>query len=140
MIYQVDGQKTKVSIEDMKDNHTYIGMMTLEELKEQAKQLHISNRSIARCEDSSSLSQNIIIPHREYYYGLINLINARDIFVEKDALAFFLFKNLFLVVVLKDDDQHIQEVFKYSSDYVVERGISITRLVYYFLSELISKD
>lgn len=33
-----------------------------------------------------------------------------------------------------------KEVFQSSSDYVLERGVSITRLVYYFLSELISKD
>ncbi len=140
MIFQIDKTRTKIEIEDMQAEHTYIGMMSIDELKEKAHLLHISKRSIARCEDSSILNQNIIIPHKEYYYGLINLINARDIFIEKDALAFFIFKNLFLVVVLKDDDEHIKKVFKYSSDYVIEQGISITRLVYYFISELIAKD
>jgi len=42
--------------------------------------------------------------------------------------------------LLDDEDKHISEVFQSSSDYVLERGVSITRLVYYFLSELISKD
>ena len=140
MIYQIDTQKTKVSINELNDDHTYIGMITLDELKAHAGLLHITQRSISRCEDSSSLNQNMIIPHKEYYNGLIILSNARDIFVEKDSLAFFIFKNLFLVVILKDDDQHIQEVFDHSSDYVIEHGVSITRLVYYFLSELISKD
>lgn len=140
MLYQIDNRKEKVNIGDMLDNHMYIAMMTLEELKEYHYQLHISADSIQRCEDSSSFSQNIIIPHNDYYFMLINLINARDVFVEKDSLAFFIFKNLFLVVVLKDEDKHIEEVFNYSSEYVLEQEASITRLVYYFLSELISKD
>ncbi|MEG0593411.1 MAG: CorA family divalent cation transporter, partial [Coprobacillus sp.] len=140
MLYQIDNKKELVNISDMKDNHMYIGMITLDELKECYHQLHISSHSIKRCEDSSSFGQNIIIPHNDHYFMLINLINARDVFIEKDSLAFFIFKNLFLVVVLKDEDKHIEEVFNYSSDYILEQKGSITRLVYYFLSELISKD
>ena len=140
MIYQVDHEKQAVSIQNIENEHMYIGTMTLDELKDCHHYFGISQRSIRRCEETSSLNQNIIIPHNTYYYGLINLINARDVFVKKDSLAFFIFKNLFLVVVLDDEDKHISEVFQSSSDYVLERGVSITRLVYYFLSELISKD
>ena len=140
MIYQVDNQKLKVKIQDIQDNHMYIAMMSLDELKTCYREYHITERSLLRCEETSMLNQNIIIPHRQYYYGLINLINARDVFVKKDSLAFFIFKNLFLVVVIDDEDHHISEVFQSSSDYVLEKGVSITRLVYYFLSELISRD
>ncbi|WP_270525460.1 magnesium transporter CorA family protein [Longibaculum muris] len=140
MIYQVDNQKLKVKIQDIQDNHMYIAMMSLDELKTCYREYHITERSLLRCEETSMLNQNIIIPHQQYYYGLINLINARDVFVKKDSLAFFIFKNLFLVVVIDDEDHHISEVFQSSSDYVLEKGVSITRLVYYFLSELISRD
>lgn len=140
MIYQVDHLKKEVDIHEVNDSHMYIGMMGLEELKECYQHFHISKRSIERCEETSALNQNIIIPHHLYYYGLINLINARDVFIKKDSFSFFIFKNFFLVVVLDDEDKHINDVFNSSSDYVLERGVSITRLVYYFLSELISKD
>lgn len=140
MIYQVDNQKLKVNIQDIQDDHMYIAMMSLDELKTCYREYHITERSLLRCEETSMLNQNIIIPHQQYYYGLINLINARDVFVKKDSLAFFIFKNLFLVVVIDDEDHHISEVFQSSSDYVLEKGVSITRLVYYFLSELISRD
>ena len=140
MIYQVDNQKLKVKIQDIQDDHMCIAMMSLDELKTCYREYHITERSLLRCEETSMLNQNIIIPHRQYYYGLINLINARDVFVKKDSLAFFIFKNLFLVVVIDDEDHHISEVFQSSSDYVLEKGVSITRLVYYFLSELISRD
>lgn len=140
MIYQVDDQKRKVNIDDIQDSHMYIAMMNLEGLKACYEKFYISKRSLLRCEETSMLDQNIIIPHHDYYYGLINLINARDVFVKKDSLAFFIFKNMFLVVVIDDEDKHIQRVFKSSSDYVLEKGVSITRLVYYFLSELIFRD
>lgn len=102
MIYQVDNQKLKVKIQDIQDDHMYIAMMSLDELKTCYREYHITERSLLRCEETSMLNQNIIIPHRQYYYGLINLINARDVFVKKDSLAFFIFKNLFLVVVIDD--------------------------------------
>lgn len=140
MIYQVDKQKKRVEINEISHEHMYIAMMSLEELKGCYQQLHISKKSIDHCEETSLLSQNMIVPHKCYYYGLMNLINARDVFVKKDALAFFIFENVFLVVILDDEDEHIQKVFQYTSDYVLEKGVSITRLVYYFFSELISKD
>lgn len=140
MIYQVDDHKKSVAIKDMNENHMYIGMMFLDELKSCYHYFHITKRSIERCENTSVLNQNMIIPHNLYYYGFINLINARDVFVKRDAFSFFIFKNFFLVVILDDEDEHIYQVFQSSSDYVLERGVSITRLVYYFLSELLSRD
>jgi len=140
MIYQVDNQKREVSIQDLKQDHMYVGMMDLEELKQYYKLLHISKHSLARCEETSSMSQNVIIPHNQYYFGLMNLINARDVFMKRDSLAFFIFKNMFLLIILDDEDSHIEEVFQTTSDYVLEKDTSMTRLVYYFLSELLSRD
>ena len=91
MIYQVDGQKKNVSIDDLEDHHMYIGMMTLDELKECYQNFHIYKSSIEQCEETSILNQNTIISHRKYYCGFIQLINARDIFIKKDSLAFFIF-------------------------------------------------
>jgi len=140
MIYQIDSQKVEVSIQELSSSHMYAAMMNMEELKENYQALHISQESIERCEEKSSFNQNVIIPHVKYYYGLIHLINARDIFVEKDSFAMFVFENIFLIVIINDDDHHIENVFQSSSDYVLQQGVSITRLVYYFLSELIAKD
>lgn len=140
MIYQVDDDKKSVNIKNVDEDHTYIGIMDLEELKSCYHDLCISYRSIERCEKSSSLTQNMMIPHQNYYYGLINLINARDIFMKKDTFAFFIFKNIFLVVILDDEDHHISDIFQTSRHYVLEKGISIACFVYYFLSELITRD
>ncbi|UTY39218.1 hypothetical protein NMU03_16995 [Allocoprobacillus halotolerans] len=140
MIYQVDHQKTKVNIENIQEHHRYIAMMDLEQLKSCYEQLGIEKTSIERLEDPSLFHQNMIIPAYHYYFGLVHLINARDIFVKKDVLALFIFKNLFLVVVIDDEDHHIDEVFQSSTDYVLQRDASITRLVYYFLSDLLAAD
>lgn len=140
MLYQVDKQKIEVSIHDIEKEHYYIGLMSFQELKNNYHLLHISKHSVDRCEETATISQNIIIPHSYYYFGLLNLINARDVFVKKDSLAFFIFKKLFLIVILDDEDSHIQDVFNTSSDYVLEKGASISRLVYYFFSELMARD
>ena len=140
MFYKLDNQKQKVDISEIVDEHLYIGIMSLEELKDCYRELGISLRSIQRCEDSSLLNQNIIIPHYMYYYGNMNFVNAKDIFSKRDTIVFYIFKNLFLVVVIDDEDNHIESLVHHTSDYVIERNASITRLVYYFLSELMSKD
>lgn len=140
MIYQVDHTKKECTIDQIEEHHTYLAMMSLEELKQCHHDFHISSKTILECEKTASCHKNMIVPHQDYYYGLIHLINARDIFQKQDALAFFIFKNLFLVVIIDDEDEHIQSVFQSSCDYVLQRGVSITRLVYYFLIELMSKD
>ncbi|MDE6953955.1 MAG: hypothetical protein K2P09_09105 [Erysipelotrichales bacterium] len=140
MIYQIDSVKKEVDFNAVSKEHMYIGMMNLKELKECYYQFHISLQSIKHCEETSTIHQNVIIPHKNYYYGLINLINARDVFVKKDAMAFFIFQNLFLIVIIDDEDQHIEDIFSSSSNYVLDEGMSITRIVYCFFSELISRD
>ena len=140
MLYQIDKQKVEVSIKEMEKEHNYIGLMNLEELKENYHLLNISKRSVDRCEDIVSVNQNTIVPHSHYYFGLLNLINARDVFVKKDSFAFFIFKKVFLIVILDDEDSHIQDVFNTSSDYVLEKGASMTLLVYYFFCEFMYRD
>lgn len=140
MIYQVDHQKEIVNIHDIQEEHRYIAMMDLKELKSCYQEFGIDEAAIQRLEDPSLFHQNMIIPAYHYYFGLVHLINARDIFVKKDSLALFIFKNLFLVVVIDDEDHHINQVFQSSSDYVLQKEASITRLVYYFLSDLLAAD
>ena len=140
MFYRLDNKKENVNINEIIDEHLYMGIMSLDELKNCYNKLGISKRSLQRCEDSSFLNQNIIIPHYMYYYGNMNFVNAKDIFVKRDTIAFYIFKNLFLVVIIDDEDNHIETLFHHTSDYVIEKNASITRLVYYFLSELINKD
>lgn len=140
MIYQVDHQKEIVNIHDIQEEHRYIAMMDLEELKSCYQEFGIDEAAIQRLEDPSLFHQNMIIPAYHYYFGLVHLINARDIFVKKDSLALFIFKNIFLVVVIDDEDHHINQVFQSSSDYVLQKEASITRLVYYFLSDLLAAD
>lgn len=140
MIYQVDHQKEIVNIHDIQEEHRYIAMMDLEELKSCYQEFGIDEVAIQRLEDPSLFHQNMIIPAYHYYFGLVHLINARDIFVKKDSLALFIFKNIFLVVVIDDEDHHINQVFQSSSDYVLKKEASITRLVYYFLSDLLAAD
>ena len=139
MIYQIDNKKIQVSIEDMDEHHMYIGVMDLEELKQTYHLFCISPQFVERCEVSSLFEQNEMIPHKNYYFGIINLINSKSIFMKKDTFAFFIFKNCFLIVVLDDEDHHIEELLLTSDD-VLGEDVSLTHVVYYFLSELISRD
>lgn len=140
MFYQIDEIRKEIDIKDINEKHQYIGMMSLEELKQCYQQLHISSRVMHYFEDITLLDQNVVIPHKNYYYGFINLINARNIFMKRDSLAFFIFSHLFLVIVIDDEDHHIEDIFHITSDYVLEKGMSMTRIIYYFLSELIGRD
>ena len=46
MIYQVDHHIVQVNIQDIQENHRYIGMMSLDELKSCYQQLGIEQTSI----------------------------------------------------------------------------------------------
>lgn len=140
MFYQIDLEKKEVSVDLLTPEHKYIGMLSLEELKEYQQILAVGKQFVQRCENLTAANQNLILSNRTQYFGMVNLINSMSIFSKPDVMAFFIFKNMFLIVPLADPDQHIHRIFRHTSNNVFEKEASITRLVYYFFNELILQD
>ena len=140
MIYQVDENKKEVEWNEIKDGHIYVGFIPFNEFKDNYQFLNIDDNTLHLCEKTSQLNQNNLISYQDYYFGLINIMNAKEIYLKKDSIAFYIFNNLFLIINIDDEDEHIFQVFKTLCLQKIEKDFSITRLVYCFLTELITKD
>lgn len=138
MIYKISNKKEEVH--KILDQNLYFGILTLEELERDFKKFGIEYSSIERCKDMNYLNQNIVLPHKDYFFGIMSLINSKNIFLKKDVFGFFVFKNIFLIMVIEDDDEHIYKVFNETYEYIEETHISLARVVYLFLNGLIIND
>lgn len=138
MFYHLKTGKKK-DIEEIKTDEYTLGIMTFEELKFSQKELHINERTIKRLEETTALTQNVVIPYKNYYLSIVNLINEKDIFKRRDIFALIIFKHLLLVVVIEDPDTHINEAFERMRASSLNEG-SIAKSAYYMLTYLIGND
>lgn len=140
MFYQVDDIKKEVSIKDILDSHLYFGIMNIEELNKNYKDYHIERNSLERCQQINVLQQNTVIPHKDYLFGIMSLVNCKNVFLKKDVFSFFVFKNIFLVCVIDDEDRHIYDVFEKIYQNIEDTHFTLARLIYYFINGLITND
>lgn len=140
MICKIDRHRTKVDVHDLNNDGMYMGLMSLQELKECYKVLNITDSSLRKCEERSMVNQNSFTSNRRYDYGIVNLINGKDIYKNKDTFVFFIFKNLFLIVVVDDEDSHISKVYKKVSQSTIAENASMAKIVYTFFNELLVDD
>ena len=134
MIYKM-GKK-----EDVLDDQLYFGIMTFDELEKDWSKYDIEYSSIEKCKDMNYMNQNVVLPQKNYFFGIMNLIQPKNIFLKKDIFAFFIFKNMFLIVIIEDDDEHIYKVFNETYQSLEDMHISLMRLIYLFLNGLINND
>lgn len=140
MLYQLDDVRKEVSIQNIIDSHLYFGIMDITELEHVYQDYYIEKSSIERCKHLNALQQNSIIPHREYFFGIMSLVNSKNVFLKKDIFSFFIFKNLFLICVVEDEDKHIYNVFQEICHHIEKSHLTIARLIYYFMNGLIVND
>jgi len=140
MLYQMDGNRHEVSSNQISAQHLYFGIMNNDELKACYDQYHIDKNSVEKCMHLNVLQQNSIIPHKDYFFGIMSLVNAKNVFLKKDIFSFFIFKNIFLINIIDDEDGHIYHVFKEIYQNIEESHLTIASLVYYFINGLIIND
>lgn len=140
MIYKMDEKREKVEFNEMENKHLYFSIMNIEDLKKEYKKYGIERSSIEKCTHINILQQNSIIPHRSYFFGIMSLVNSKNVFLKKDIFSFFIFKNHFMIVVIDDEDHHIYDVFDEVYQNIEGTHLTLARLIYYFINGLIVND
>ena len=113
MIYRLDLKK-EISIEEIDENIITAGIVTLDELRQCYDRLGFSESTVFECENSNGRFRSAINIYDDYSFGLMNIVNVANVWHEKDRLAFYVKKNLFIFLLFillstmqwKDDECH----------------------------------
>ena len=148
MLYTLDGEIREITeigepaeCRERLSDQRLAAYVTLKELKEIAPCLDIDQVVIEACEDvfaeGNTNTQNTMTASDDYSFGLINVLNVKDIFQKRDTIGLYLSQNLFVVIDLLDEDSSTKRAFARSlrQPGIVNKGIP--RLFNMFIRELI---
>lgn len=139
MIYRLDLKK-EISIEEIDENIITAGIVTLDELRQCYDRLGFSESTVFECENSNGRFRSAINIYDDYSFGLMNIVNVANVWHEKDRLAFYVKKNLFILVDIYDADKSTTTIFQNMLEQFNKDSFTLERFIYSIFDSLILND
>lgn len=137
MFYSVCNSKlVEISLKDIQPNNITIGYLTMDELKKSHKQLGISDYVLTEGFADQTHFRNSIDVYDDFSFGYINIINVMNLREERDRIAFYITKNLFILIEIVDKDGSTKEMFE-NSIHRFTQNLTIEKIIYGILERLI---
>ena len=139
MIYRLDLKK-EISVEEIDENIITAGIVTLDELRQCYDKLGFSESTVFECENSNGMFRSAINIYDDYSFGLMNIVNVANVWHEKDRLAFYVKKNLFILVDIYDADKSTTTIFQNMLEQFNKDSFTLERFIYSIFDSLILND
>ncbi|MDO5688635.1 MAG: CorA family divalent cation transporter [Tissierellia bacterium] len=144
MIYEITQKNQYMEIsgeqlaQGLENDRPHVAYLTLDELKEQRDALGISDYVISALEGRLRSLQNYLSVMEDYTFGVINIIDANDVFSNRDKIGLYMAKDLFLAVDIVDVDQSTIGAFRHAVEWNREESFSIGQFINNFIKALIT--
>ncbi|WP_066714542.1 magnesium transporter CorA family protein [Clostridium sp. Marseille-P299] len=142
MFYSIrDSKLVEVSLDniqlnDIQSDNINIGYLTMDELKKCYKQLGISEYLITEGFADQTHFRNSIDVYDDFTFGYINIVNILDLREESDRIAFYITKNLFVLIEIVDRDGSTKEMFEKAIRRFTQK-LTIEKIIYGILEGLV---
>lgn len=145
MLYKFSEGLTEIAINefteyDFAKNELIAGSLNVEVLKASYEALGIPKGVVTECLTESRNYRNTIEVQTEYCFGILNIIDQEDIYSPRDRVALILKKNLFLIVIIRDEDHSIDEVLHGAMQRFSPEVMTLEKLIYGFLEGAVAMD
>ncbi len=122
-----------------------VGFMTFEELKDDYVMYGFSEERVRECTGNLYNFRSDIHVSNQLVFVVLDIIQLRDVFGEKDRMALFIQSDMCLIVAVKDDKERIRGYFdavveKYEREKKGTEESTQERFLYHFLDQLIQED
>lgn len=140
MLYEFNNGLKHIQIQDIKREHLTVGLITLDELKENNHLFEFSRATITDCEEESHKFRNTIDIYDGYSFGIMTVINAADDLTIRDRIGFYIKKNLFLLVEIIDHDKSVSKNLEEAIKRYHHTTMTLEKLIYSVFENLINND
>ena len=139
MFYEVRPELIELGAEipEFKSDRVYVGIITLAELKQEYEKFGFSPATIESCEKISHTIQNSISVYDTYSFGLLHIINSKDIYKRPDRIAFYITDRMFLVVDIFDEDRSTISALELVISHAKQGKETLEKIIYGFICRLI---
>ncbi|MBQ8148613.1 MAG: hypothetical protein IJ040_07495 [Lachnospiraceae bacterium] len=145
MLYKFSEGLTEIAINELTEydfmkNELIAGSLNVEVLKASYEALGIPEGVVTECLTESRNYRNTIEVQTDYCFGILNIIDQEDIYSPRDRVALILKKNLFLIVIIRDEDHSIDEVLQGAMQRFSPEVMTLEKLIYGFLEGTVAMD
>ncbi|MBO4947615.1 MAG: cobalt transporter [Lachnospiraceae bacterium] len=140
MIYEFGQELREVSIADIDENHLTAGYLSIEALKASYKTFGFSEYNLQECTTETVNFRSSMDVYENYSFGILNIINVNDVYGPRDRIGFFVKKNLFLIVDIRDADNSTKEIFRSAVERFQPDKMTLEKLIYGFFDRLLYTD
>lgn len=122
-----------------------VGLITLEELQDDYVMYGIPEKRVKECTGNLYNFRSDIYVSKELIFVVLDIIQLRNVFEERDRVALFLKPDICLIVAVRDERERIRGCFESVLErYRAEKqGIGVAlpeQFLYYFLDQFIQDD
>ena len=140
MFYQFDDEITTVELKAIDPHYVTAGYVTLKEFEDVYASFGFSRSNYDCCKSGNSGFGSTVEIYDEYSFAVLNITNAEDVYGKKDCIGIFIKKNLLIVVDIEDGDCSTRDNFLNSLKRYSCISITLEKLVFAFLDNLIKKE
>ncbi len=116
------------------------GYITAEELAQSAAHFGFHESVVAECLGDKNNYRNTIDVYEDYTFGVVSIVDANDVYMTSDRVAFFFKKNLFLLVTLHDVDGSTHAAFEQAVRRFKPENATLEKLIFALLEGTVARD
>lgn len=140
MFFEIEDAVKEIDFKNINPKKITIGMISMNQLENYNKHFNFSEATINECNNNSRNLRSSIDIYDEYSFGIINIVNKKDILGDKDRIGFYIKDNLFLLIDIVDKDSSVTQTFKQMLYHIKINGLTLERVIYSFFERLIYDD
>lgn len=137
MYYQLKDRLCPITLKEYDPSVLTLGIISLKELTECYTAFGFSQITVTECQDVTRKLHGIMGIYDDYHFGIITAIDTKYFIHLEDRIGIYIKENLFLIVIIKDQDNSIHMDLFDSLDQLNFTKISLERLIYGFLERLL---
>jgi len=140
MFYEITDSVKEINFKNISPEVITIGIISIEQLEKYNKYFNFSESTILECKNDTKNLRSSVDIYDEYSFGIINIINKKDILGDRDKIGFYIKANLFLLIAIVDKDKSVTKLLKDMLLHIKLSGVTLERIMYAFFERLIYED
>lgn len=140
MFYEFSDDIVTVEPENISQNFIAAGYVLCDEIDKIADIFDFSQQSVIQCRADNKYFRTNIEVYEDYSFATLKIINAQNSCVDSDGIAFYIKKNLFIVVDVYDSDCSVRDKFLKCLGRFSPSNVSLEKLIFAFFESIIDGD
>ncbi len=137
MFFQIQNEIHPITLMEYDKDILTFGIISLEELEECYEDFGFARITVMECKNDTHQIHGEIEVYEDYHFGIITGIETRHFIRLQDRIGIYIKQNLFLIVVIEDQDDSMRVELFESLKHINLSRVTLERLVYGFLERLI---